>query len=262
MVRIAALFLAFFSLLPISQADVPPEVLREELAEFMTLFGLDEPVVADSEEYQSTLADPWLGYRVIVLVDKSAQGTSPTAQTLFVFTHNSKTNNFQHFASWKTSTGLESTYYKDGKAVSSRVTPVGFYRVEYMQRDYVSFKYGEPMPYSLFYWRNYGVAIHATSEARYKHLGSRASMGCTRLTLENARELYEMVDAYGRQAVGKLDRLTGLLMQSKDGPLVLRSYPLFVLNTAPGHTTAQIQIDPAEYVQRPDALIELLQAGR
>lgn len=263
MSRIAVIFLILVSLLvPTAHADVPPEALREELAEMQGIFGLEDPVRSDSELYHSTLNDPWLGYRVIVIVDKSAAGTSETAQSLFVFLYDERARSFYHFTTWKTSTGLETPYTKNGKTISSRVTPEGFYRLEYRQVDYVSFKYGEPMPYSLFYWRDFGVAIHATAKTKYNLLGQRASMGCTRLTLENAKLLYEHVDSYGYGAVAKLDRQTGALVQGRGGPLVVKGYPLFVVNTAPGQPGSAIKIRPSDYVERPEALIELFQSGR
>lgn len=262
MTKITAFISALLFSATTAHADVPPEVLREELAEMMSTFGIDEAVSPDLELHRQTLEDPWLGYRVIVLVDKSAQGTSATAQQLFVFNYDARTGSFYHYDTWKTSTGLETPHRKNGKLISTRETPAGFFRLEYRQADYVSYTYGEPMPYSLFYWRNFGVAIHATSEARYPLLGQKASMGCTRLTLENARRLYELVDSYGQGAVAKLDRLTGHLTEGRGGPLVVRSFPLFVLNTAPGQANSPIKIDPADYVKRPEALIELLRAGR
>ena len=262
MIRFFATLMMLFAYGPLSHGDVPPEILREELGEFMSIMGLDNPVEPDSEEHRATLADPWLGYRVIALVDKSAQGTSPTAQQVFVFLHNGETKQFEHFGTWKTSTGLETPYYRNGKRISSRTTPVGFFRLEFMQWDYVSIKYGEPMPYALFYWRSGGYALHATSSGRYQFLGQRASMGCSRLTYDTAKLLFETVERYGQGTVAKLDRLTGNLMRDKSGPVVLKSYPLFVLNTAPGEKSSPIKVDPSIYVERPEALIELFQSGR
>jgi lipoprotein-anchoring transpeptidase ErfK/SrfK len=59
---------------------------------------------------------------------------------------------------------------------------------------YSSKYYNAPMPYSIFY--RGGYAIHGTSAIRA--LGRRASHGCIRLHNANARELYQMVQDFGK----------------------------------------------------------------
>lgn len=75
------------------------------------------------------------------------------------------------------------------------VTPTGSYRVQSMSRHHRSTIYsGAPMPYAIFF--RGGYAIHGTYETR--NLGRRASHGCVRLHPSNARELFELVQDYGR----------------------------------------------------------------
>lgn len=74
-------------------------------------------------------------------------------------------------------------------------TPKGSYGVTRMYKEYYSKKYdGAPMPYAIFF--RGGYAIHGTYET--KRLGSVASHGCVRLSPQNARRLYHLVQNHGR----------------------------------------------------------------
>jgi lipoprotein-anchoring transpeptidase ErfK/SrfK len=74
-------------------------------------------------------------------------------------------------------------------------TPPGRYKPYMLRRMHYSSKYyNAPMPYSIFY--RGGYAIHGTSAIRA--LGRRASHGCIRLHNANARELYQMVQDFGK----------------------------------------------------------------
>ncbi|WP_321446768.1 L,D-transpeptidase [uncultured Cohaesibacter sp.] len=75
-------------------------------------------------------------------------------------------------------------------------TPEGLYRPTRMYETYRSKEYNNaPMPYSIFFYR--GFAIHGTSAV--KSLGTPASHGCIRLHPDNAKELFELVDANGKK---------------------------------------------------------------
>ena len=74
-------------------------------------------------------------------------------------------------------------------------TPNGSYRPYVLSRYHRSRKYDNaPMPYSIFY--RGGYAIHGTYAVR--RLGTRASHGCVRLHIANARELYRLVRYFGK----------------------------------------------------------------
>lgn len=76
-------------------------------------------------------------------------------------------------------------------------TPAGQFRPYTLSRFHRSRKYNNaPMPYSIFY--RGGYAIHGTSDIR--RLGGPASHGCVRLHTANARELFQMVQYYGKAA--------------------------------------------------------------
>lgn len=75
------------------------------------------------------------------------------------------------------------------------VTPTGTYQPQWFSRDHRSRKYDNaPMPFAIFY--DGGYAIHATFSTGM--LGRPASHGCVRLHPDNARALYEMVYAQGK----------------------------------------------------------------
>ncbi len=76
-------------------------------------------------------------------------------------------------------------------------TPAGRYRPYTLSRFHRSRKFNNaPMPYSIFY--RGGYAIHGTNDIH--RLGSEASHGCVRLHTANARELFQMVQYFGKDA--------------------------------------------------------------
>ena len=76
-------------------------------------------------------------------------------------------------------------------------TPVGVYRPVSLQRMHHSRLYNyTPMPYSIFF--HTGWAIHGTTEVG--SLGRPVSHGCVRLSPDNARSLFELIEAQGRQS--------------------------------------------------------------
>jgi lipoprotein-anchoring transpeptidase ErfK/SrfK len=75
------------------------------------------------------------------------------------------------------------------------VTPSGTFRPSSMHKMAISVKYGNtPMPHTIFFTR-VGHAIHATTAIR--QLGRPASHGCIRLSPENAKLLYQLVQEIG-----------------------------------------------------------------
>lgn len=101
-----------------------------------------------------------------------------TAQTLTV----SRDGEFLH--RWPVSTGR-----------SGRFTPAGNFRAFRMEKDHYSREFDDaPMPYSIFFTQR-GHAIHGSYDTR--KLGRPASGGCVRLAPENARVLYDLVQAEG-----------------------------------------------------------------
>lgn len=101
-----------------------------------------------------------------------------TAQTLTV------ARDGQVLHTWPVSTGR-----------TGRFTPAGNFRAFRMEKDHYSKEFDDaPMPYSIFFTER-GHAIHGSYET--KKLGRPASGGCVRLAPENAKTLFEMVQAEG-----------------------------------------------------------------
>lgn len=74
-------------------------------------------------------------------------------------------------------------------------TPAGNFRAFRMEKDHFSKEFDDaPMPHSIFFTER-GHAIHGSFET--KKLGRPASGGCVRLAPENAKTLFEMVQAEG-----------------------------------------------------------------
>lgn len=73
-------------------------------------------------------------------------------------------------------------------------TPRGSYRPTRLHKMWYSRKYdNSPMPYSIFF--KGGYAIHGTNYVN--NLGRPASHGCVRLHPNNARTLFNLVQAHG-----------------------------------------------------------------
>jgi hypothetical protein len=96
------------------------------------------------------------------------------------------------------------TVARDGKVLHTwpvstgrvgRFTPSGSYQAFRMEKDHFSREFDDaPMPHSIFFTKR-GHAIHGSFETR--KLGRPASGGCVRLAPENAKVLFEMVQAEG-----------------------------------------------------------------
>lgn len=84
-------------------------------------------------------------------------------------------------------------------ARQGKVTPVGEWNgAQWLSRNHRSSLYNNaPMPYAVFYNGNY--AIHGTDQVA--KLGRPASAGCVRLHTDNARILFNMVRAEGKDSL-------------------------------------------------------------
>ena len=74
-------------------------------------------------------------------------------------------------------------------------TPEGAYKPTWLDANHKSDQYEDaPMPYAVFFTGGY--AVHATEFT--KRLGTPASHGCVRLSLENAETFFNLVKTYGK----------------------------------------------------------------
>ncbi len=146
-------------------------------------------------------------------------------------------------------------------------THEGYMRIQSAQEKYTSRKYGEAMPFSLWFESEYGTAIHQTLQTRCDQLiGRRASAGCIRLCPGDAEKVFRMVtsnDNPRNSAIVLLDKKTGApvargltipLQESsaKDGytaPKVIRGLPVMV-RVIDGDTPAKLQ-EMQDLLQNP-----------
>ncbi len=90
--------------------------------------------------------------------------------------------------------GGETVVWKISSGRPGYDTPVGRYSVMRMEADHYSDEYDQaPMPYAIFFSPR-GLAIHGSFE---RGLGSPRSHGCVRLSVANARQLFEWVEQQG-----------------------------------------------------------------
>lgn len=136
----------------------------------------------------SKLTDLLRQNRVVVLVNKSASGDG--AQTLVLYKDGIEVMRT------KVSTGSEKMVRSTSGRRYLSTTPFGFYRPFKMYTDYLSYTWLSGMPNSVFFYE--GIAIHATSQSHYAQLGTRASGGCVRMTLDDSKKVREFVMEGGK----------------------------------------------------------------
>jgi hypothetical protein len=120
---------------------------------------------------------------IVIAVNKKASGQG--SQTLKVFQEGIEVYET------KVSTGTETRVTSTSGKSYVTTTPLGNYRPTKIYKDYLSYTWNAPMPHSIFFVG--GIAIHATGKSNYSKLGSRASGGCVRVTLEDSEYLYNLV---------------------------------------------------------------------
>ncbi len=137
-----------------------------------------------NEKLEKVLAE----HKVVILINKKAKGVG--AQTLKMYEDGRLTLEAQ------VSTGKEEKVTSTSGRTYISTTPMGFFRPTQIFTDYFSNTWQAPMPNPVFYVG--GIAIHATGTANYKLLGTRASGGCVRVTLENSQKIREAVMNSGK----------------------------------------------------------------
>lgn len=199
------------------------------------------------DEYAQAVNDQYYGYKLFILVDKSIssisskkrEGSVRQPQTMYVYERQDD-NSLKLIRTYAVSTGKEPS---PGKVD----TREGFTRIQSAQAKYVSRKYGEAMPFSLWFESEYGTAIHQTTKQRCDSLiGRRASAGCIRLCEGNAEDIFKVVtdEKYSRNSpIVLLDKRSGRAIvngvshqtmsvnqngEYSQAPKVIRGYPAFV----------------------------------
>lgn len=138
--------------------------------------------------------------------------------------------------------GGETVVWKISSGRRGYETPTGQYSVMRMEADHHSDEYDQaPMPYAIFFSPR-GLAIHGTSE---RGLGRPASHGCVRLSVSNARQLYEWVEQQGAtiDIVGDARAAARRAPRDETPPAVRRARP-------------RRPVGPIEPVDPPDLVLE------
>lgn len=185
-----------------------------------------------------------IGYFDLFLyVSKATRDKGDWAQRMFVLAKQ-REQTFNLLYNWPVSTGLEQTIESPSGAKLGTDTPTGIFKLDRgrFYQDYTSRQWEAPMPYAMFFdWRTKGrisgLAIHGTDEEGVKALGERASHGCIRLSPENARILFELIQGNyrGRVPVFQINpdndtmSTAGALVRDEDGNVQMaRGYKVLV----------------------------------
>lgn len=164
---------------------VLPDILSPE--ELVEELGLEDDASQFLESFNFSVIEP----RLHIKVDKSLEGTSPTAQSLDIYLDGVLIQTLL------VSTGREKTELaKSGRTYFSR-TPTGTFKIYRRARNHFSVTWQAPMPFAQFFIG--GIAIHATTPNYYKDLGKRASGGCIRVSMEHAELIWNLVEEVGVQ---------------------------------------------------------------
>jgi len=183
----------------------------------------------DTQERAALRTHPYHGYNIIIMIDKALQGTALHAQRLRYFRYDPDSQRLSYVNRWPISTGMEIPKENLVGRITPRTTLPGYFAVDVLQEDAYSNSWDGPMAFSVFYdFPRY--AIHATEWFNYFKLGRRASGGCTRLTMENALQLFDEVSRLGKGWTYKINRHSGRPVLSEAGtPIVQWGYRALVV---------------------------------
>lgn len=184
------LFLSLFALTLFAQDDITKDYyvadsFHQSLDEELFKKSDDKSAANATENQRLKLA---FGIEddaeVVIVVNRAPKGTVAGAQTLKAYHYG------QLVKEIKISTGAW-----------GHATPVGYFRPTYtnhmrIYQNYYSGAYsGSPMKWAVFF--NGGIALHSTTTSNYRNLGSRASHGCVRMTMDDAKEINELIRSSG-----------------------------------------------------------------
>jgi lipoprotein-anchoring transpeptidase ErfK/SrfK len=164
-----------------------PDLKSQSLADMLSPDELAEEMKVDKRTRAKQA--PSLDARLQIFIDKAERGTSSTAQKMLIYLDR------RLIAKWSVSTGREHMETSVSGRRYRSSTPKGIFRIYKRVKNYFSNTWQAPMPFAQFLIG--GVAIHATTAAHYRELGTRASGGCVRLHSENAAKLWKLVAEVG-----------------------------------------------------------------
>lgn len=184
-------------------ADAAPAAPTQQLSELRIVQSPDQaPMDLNPVEARLRAKVPveLIGYFDLFLyVSKATPDKGEWAQRMFVLAK----QHDQVFAvvhNWRVSTGMEKPIPSPSGTMMGTHTPTGMFKLDRdrFYKDYTSRQWDSPMPHAMFFdWktegRTSGLAIHGSDSEGEKELGNRASHGCIRLSAENAKALYQLV---------------------------------------------------------------------
>lgn len=131
--------------------------------------------------------------RLVMVVDKAKQGTSPTAQTLEVFLDGALLYRATVSTAKEAKVQIPANErYPEGHTYYAG-TYEGTFRIYKQSINHKSAKWGgSSMKFAQFF--DGGIAIHATTEDHHHELGQRASGGCVRMYERDAKIMWELVN--------------------------------------------------------------------
>jgi lipoprotein-anchoring transpeptidase ErfK/SrfK len=167
-----------------------------------------------AQHLRENLSDEdYADFRLFIYVDKGQSGL--LAQRMYVF-DKMDDGSLALLYDWPVSTGRNRTEPDAKGRLQSTLTPSGFFELDpkRMFEDHLSSQWDEAMPYAMFFdWKPKGhatgLAIHGTPDANLAELGTAASAGCIRLSVENAQVLFDMIRTQFRGPAPKLAYLDG-----------------------------------------------------
>ncbi|MBI1210111.1 MAG: L,D-transpeptidase family protein [Alphaproteobacteria bacterium] len=182
-------------------------------------------------------------FDLYLYVSKAMKGKGEWAQRLFAL-EKRPDQNLNLLYQWPVSTGLEQPLPAPNGRMLGTNTPGGIFKLDRGRffKDYHSHQWDSPMPFAMFFdWvhggRVSGLAIHGTDEEGIRALGQRASHGCIRMSPENAKILFQLIQSKYRGLVPafRVDPETrtmntaGLLQRNRNGKVVMtRGYKVLV----------------------------------
>ena len=184
-------------------------------------------------------------FDLFLYVSKATPDKGSWAQRMFVLAKEKDQQEvFRLLHNWPVSTGKEEIIEAPSGRKLGTHTPTGIFKLDRdrFYQDYTSRQWKSPMPYAMFFdWdtegRRSGLAIHGSDAEGEKALGNRASHGCIRLSSDNARILFELVQTNyrGRVPMFATDpnsgtmSTKGLLVRDEKGkPVLARGYKVLV----------------------------------
>ena len=185
----------------------------------------DSEIDAAAQRLKASLSPELLqNFGLFLYIDKAEHG--PLAQRMYVF-EKTGDGDLALLYDWPVSTGRERIERDAHGRVQYSGTPLGFFELDPKRFfvDHDSSQYDEPMPYAMFFdWKpgghKTGLAIHGTTDENLDVLGSPASAGCVRLSVDNAHTLFDLVANEFRGPSPKLAYLDGQTGVSSEGLLV------------------------------------------